>query len=75
MTEYNGLQSYVACLTAENGFSIALRMESDKTYLRSEAVAATYIFKRHRGIQLRKEGNRSQGKKGRSSVLLMTAIR
>lgn len=75
MTEYNGLQSYAACLTAENGFSIVLRMERDKTYLRSEAVATTYVFKCHRGIQLRKEENRSQRKKGRSSVLLMTAIR
>lgn len=75
MTEYNGLQSYAACLAAENGFSIALRMESDKTYLRSEAVAAPYIFKHHRGIQLRKEGNRSQRKKEKSLALLMTAIR
>lgn len=43
MTEYNGLQFYAACLTAENGFSITLKMEKDKTYL-GVKMCQPYVF-------------------------------
>lgn len=43
MTEYNGLQFYAACLTAENDISITLKMEKDKTYL-GVKMCQPYVF-------------------------------
>lgn len=59
MTEYNGLQFYAACLTAENGFSITLKMEKDKTYL-GVKMCQPYVLLNATEVQLRKEENRSQ---------------